>query len=184
MTRPISRSLAALASLLTLAPLSLAAQQRGAPAQRVASAIRAEQLWGPLRFLSDDLLEGRASSSRGGDIAVQYIASQFMALGLDPAGDSGTYIQRVPIVTLNPTATLELSGGPTPRTLRFRDDFVAWSEQVPAQEPGPRSRAEWQSQDQTGEVVFVGFGITAPESSVRSRSRQADRTPHQCESTS
>jgi Zn-dependent M28 family amino/carboxypeptidase len=162
MIRPISRSLAALATLLTLAPLSLAAQQRGAPAQRVASAIRAEQIWGPLRFLSDDLLEGRASSSRGGDIAVQYIASQFMALGLEPAGDSGTYIQRVPIVTLNPTATLEASGGPTPRTLRFRDDFVAWSEQVPAQEPA-RSRAEWQSQDQTGEVVFVGFGITAPE---------------------
>ena len=163
MIRPILRSLAALATLLTLAPLSLAAQQRGGPAQRVASAIRAEQIWGPLRFLSDDLLEGRASSSRGGDIAVQYIASQFMALGLEPAGDSGTYIQRVPIVTLNPTATLEASGGPTPRTLRFRDDFVAWSEQVPAQEPGPRSRAEWQSQDQTGEVVFVGFGITAPE---------------------
>ena len=163
MTRPISCSLAALATLLPLAPLSLAAQQRGAPAQRVASAIRAEQIWGPLRFLSDDLLEGRASSSRGGDIAVQYIASQFMALGLEPAGDSGTYIQRVPIVTLNPTATLEASGGPTPRTLRFRDDFVAWSEQVPAQEPGLRSRAEWQSQDQTGEVVFVGFGITAPE---------------------
>ena len=163
MIRPISRSLAVLATLLTLAPLSLTAQQRGAPAQRVASAIRAKQIWGPLRFLSDDLLEGRASSSRGGDIAVQYIASQFMALGLEPAGDSGTYIQRVPIVTLNPMATLEASGGPTPRTLRFRDDLVAWSEQVPAQEPGPRSRAEWQSQDQTGEVVFVGFGITAPE---------------------
>jgi Zn-dependent M28 family amino/carboxypeptidase len=163
MIRPISRSLAALATLLTLAPLSLAAQQRGAPAQRVASAIRAEQIWGPLRFLSDDLLEGRASSSRGGDIAVQYIASQFMALGLEPAGDSGTYIQRVPIVTLNPTATLAASGGNAPRTLRYRDDFVAWSEQVPPQEPDPRARAEWQSQDQTGEVVFVGFGITAPE---------------------
>lgn len=163
MIRPVSRSLAALATLLTLAPPSLAAQQRGAPAQRAASAIRAEQIWGPLRFLSDDLLEGRASSSRGGDIAVQYIASQFMALGLEPAGDSGSYIQRVPIVTLNPTATLEASGGPAPRTLRFRDDFVAWSEQVPAQEPGPRARAEWQSQDQTGELVFVGFGISAPE---------------------
>jgi len=163
MIRPISRSLAALATLLTLAPLSLAAQQRGAPAQRVVSAIRAEQIWGPLRFLSDDLLEGRASSSRGGDIAVQYIASQFMALGLDPAGDSGTYIQRVPIVTLNPTATLEASGGPTPRTLRYRDDFVAWSEQVPPREPSPPGHAELQPQDRTGEVVFVGFGITAPE---------------------
>jgi len=164
MIRPISRSLAALATLLTLAPLSLAAQQRGAPAQRVASEIRAEQIWGPLRFLSDDLLEGRASSSRGGDIAVQYIASQFMALGLEPAGDSGTYIQRVPIVTLVPSATLEVvAGAAGPRALRYREDFVAWSEQVPAQEPGPRARAEWQSQDQTGEVVFAGFGITAPE---------------------
>lgn len=157
------RTLTLATALASLAPLTLAAQQRGGTAARVTSAIRAEQIWGPLRFLSDDLLEGRASSSRGGDLAVQYLAAQFMAMGLEPAGDSGTYIQRVPIVTLNPTATLDVSGGNALRTLRFRDDFVAWSEQVPTREPGPHAQAEFQSQEQTGEVVFVGFGITAPE---------------------
>jgi len=166
MTMPTTslRTLALAAGLALLSPLTLAAQQRGAAAARVTSAIRAEQIWGPLRFLSDDLLEGRASSSRGGEIAVQYIAAQFMALGLEPAGDGGTYIQRVPIVTLNPTATLEASGGNAPRALRYRDDFVAWSEQVPAP-PAPAVGAapETQALDGAGELVFAGFGISAPE---------------------
>ena len=162
MIRAVARSLAALPLLVALAGPSLPAQQRATPASRVAAAIRGEQVWGPLRFLSDDLLEGRASSARGGELTVQYIASQFMALGLEPAGDSGTYVQRVPIVTLNPTATLEVSGGAAPRALRYRDDFVAWSEQVP---PPAQStaRGETQAIDDSGEIVFVGFGVAAPE---------------------
>jgi len=163
MTPSPARHLVLLAALAAIAPLALEAQQQGTQAARVGAALRADQVWGPLRFLSDDLLEGRASSSRGGDLSIQYIASQFMALGLEPAGDSGTYVQRVPIVTLTPTATLQASGGPAPRTLRFRDDFVAWSEQVPTQEPNPGARPEFTSQEQTGDLVFAGFGISAPE---------------------
>ena len=162
MIRAVARSLAALPLLVALAGPSLPAQQRATPASRVAAAIRGEQVWGPLRFLSDDLLEGRASSARGGELTVQYIASQFMALGLEPAGDSGTYVQRVPIVTLNPTATLEVSGGAAPRALRYRDDFVAWSEQVPPPAQ-PTARGETQAIDDSGEIVFVGFGVAAPE---------------------
>lgn len=163
MTRSISRSAASCAAVVALVALPLTAQQRGTPAARVSAAIRAEQIWGPLRFLSDDLLEGRASSSRGGDIAVQYIASQFMALGLEPGGDSGTYFQRVPIVTLVPAATLEVAGGTRAPALRYRDDFVAWSEQVPPPPEAPAPRGETQTVDASGELVFVGFGIAAPE---------------------
>jgi Zn-dependent M28 family amino/carboxypeptidase len=164
MSRPIARSLAVLATLVALPLVGAPAQQRGTPAARVAAAIRAEYLWAPLRFLSDDLLEGRGTGARGGELAVQYIASEFMALGLEPAGDSGSYFQRVPIVTQNPTATMEYVAGGTPRPLRFRQDFVAWSEQVPAASPNEQPGAPLSSSiDAANELVFVGFGISAPQ---------------------
>jgi Zn-dependent M28 family amino/carboxypeptidase len=142
-----------LVSLLLLYLSPLEAQRPSStptPESRAVRALRADAVWGPLRFLSDDLLEGRGTGTRGGDIAAQYIAAQFMALGLEPAGDSGTYFQRVPMVDLVPSATLQV-GGPTARALRFRDDFVAWSERVDSVVTG------------SGELVFVGFGVSAPE---------------------
>ena len=51
-----------------------------------------------MRFLSHDLLEGRGTGQRGGDIAAEYIATQFALYGLKPAGDNGTYMQKVPMV--------------------------------------------------------------------------------------
>jgi Zn-dependent M28 family amino/carboxypeptidase len=164
MSRSIARSLAVLATLVALPHVTALAQQRGTPIARVTAAIRPEYVWAPLRFLSDDLLEGRGTSARGGEIAMQYLASEFMALGLEPAGDSGTYFQRVPIVTQNPTATLEYTAGTEARPLRFRQDFVAWSEQIPAAPPTERQGAASSSVvEATGEVVFVGFGISAPQ---------------------
>ena len=113
--------------------------------------MRPDALWAPLKLLSDDLLEGRGTGSRGGDLAMAFIASQFMALGFEPAGDSGTYYQHVPIVSLNPAPTLSVSGGAPARDLRYRDEYVAWAE---------RSDTLVQA---NAEVVFVGYGITAPE---------------------
>ena len=51
-----------------------------------------------VHFLTDDLLESRRTGQRGGDIAAQYIATQFALYGLKPAGDDGTYLQKVPMV--------------------------------------------------------------------------------------
>src|SRR3954452_11358540 len=51
-----------------------------------------------IRFLSSDLLEGRGTGARGGDVAGRYIASQFELAGLKPAGDKGSYLQRVPMI--------------------------------------------------------------------------------------
>lgn len=137
-----------------LAPLP--AQQRAAtPESRAVAALRESSIWAPLRFLASDALEGRGTGARGGDIAAQYIASQFMALGLEPAGDGGTWFHRVPIVTLNPDGQLTVAG--SPRALRYRNDFVLWSETPPP------SGATTQSADASGELVFVGFGIAAPE---------------------
>lgn len=144
------RVLAAVSVLTASFAPRLAAQRAPRSADsRVIAALRAETIWSALRFLSDDLLEGRGTGARGGQVTTAWLASQFMALGLEPAGDNGTYFHRVPIVTLVPTATLEVAGGG--RALRYRDDFVAWAERADT-----LVSAE-------AEIVFVGFGISAPE---------------------
>jgi Zn-dependent M28 family amino/carboxypeptidase len=164
MSRALFRPILAVVAACVVFPAALTAQQREAPIARVSAAIRASEIWGPLRFLSDDLLEGRGTGARGGELAVQYLASRFMALGLEPVGDSGTYFQRVPIVAQNPTGALEYTAGPTSRALRYREDFVAWSEQVPPPSPDERPGALLSSSvEAAAELVFVGFGIAAPE---------------------
>ncbi len=68
-----------------------------------------------VRFLSHDLLEGRGTGQRGGDLAAEYIATQFALDGLKPAGDDGSYLQKVPMVGITPGAdtrfTLVPAGG-------------------------------------------------------------------------
>jgi Zn-dependent M28 family amino/carboxypeptidase len=105
-----------------------------------------------LRFLASDLLEGRAPATRGGQVAAQYIAAQFQALGLEPAGEKGSYFQPVALVGMTPQPTLSWGkAGSPPDSLSFRESFVAWAER-----PEPDIGA-------SGEVVFVGYGIRAPE---------------------
>src|SRR5258708_16924814 len=132
---------AMLLSLLVLFAPAAARAQRAAPQEPAAAlrALRADAIWGPLRFLSSDALEGRGTGARGGDIAAQFVASQFMLLGLEPAGDSGTWFHRVPIVTMAPSTTLEVAGGGRP-VLRFRDPFVAWAQNAPPPRPGEPQR--------------------------------------------
>ncbi|HMG18782.1 MAG TPA: hypothetical protein VK573_08660, partial [Gemmatimonadales bacterium] len=100
-----------------------------------------------LRFLASDLLEGRAPATRGGRLAAEYIAAQFQALGLQPAGANGTYFQPVALVGMTPQPTLSWGQ----ESLVYRDAFVAWAE---------RPEAEIAA---AGDVVFVGYGIRAPE---------------------
>ncbi|MDP3774443.1 MAG: M20/M25/M40 family metallo-hydrolase [Gemmatimonadales bacterium] len=140
-------------SLAILATLASAARgQRAAPPEaRVTAALRAHDISSRLHFLADDLLEGRGTGARGGEIAAQYIAAQFMGMGIEPAGDSGTYFHHVPIITLVPAPAFEVTGGAPARTLRYADEYVAWAE-----------RSE-RLVSASGELVFVGFGITAPE---------------------
>ena len=139
-----------LVAMLLLAPAGRGVAQSASPAGRVAAAVSADVLRGHLEFLADDALEGRAPGTRGGELAQKYIASQFRRLGLEPAGDSGSYFQRVPIISLTPTPTLAVSA-PAAMPLAWKDDYVLWSMR---NEPSVSVR---------GEVVFVGHGIVAPE---------------------
>lgn len=140
------------AVLFCLAGPQARAQEAPSAATRMARAVDPNALRAHLEFLSSDLLEGRAPGTRGGELAAHYIAAQFSRLGLEPAGDSGTYFHRVPIISLNPSPVLTVaaSGGPG-KTLRYRDDYVLWS-----------MRNDPRVSVQAG-IVFVGYGIVAPE---------------------
>src|SRR4051812_15815768 len=59
------------------------------------NSIDAERMRAQVKFLSDDLLEGRGTGQRGGDVAARYLAAQFELYGLKPAGDEGSYFQKV-----------------------------------------------------------------------------------------
>jgi Zn-dependent M28 family amino/carboxypeptidase len=144
-------ALASTAALLATPTRSTYAQRASTADARVAAQVRGDVAWAHLRFLADDMLEGRGTGARGAELAAHYLAAQFMALGLEPAGDGGTFFHQVPIVSLNPAATLEVTSSAPARALRYRDDFVAWAER-------PESVVT-----ATGELVFVGFGIAAPE---------------------
>ncbi|MEZ0332586.1 MAG: M28 family peptidase [Gemmatimonadales bacterium] len=142
-------------SLLLLGCFALAATlpaQQSTPTAgtKVARAVDPKVLQAHLEFLSDDALEGRAPGTRGGEAAAKYIAAQFRRLGLEPAGDSGTYFQRVPIIALTPQPTLAISA-PSKVPLTWKDDYVLWS-----------MRNE-DSVKLESDAVFVGYGIVAPE---------------------
>jgi len=104
-----------------------------------------------LKYLADDLLEGRAPATRGGALAADYIAAQFEALGLEPAGPDGSYFQPVALVGMVPHPSLSWGKAGAARSLTYRDDFVAWAER-----PESHIVAD-------GELVFVGYGIQAAE---------------------
>ena len=113
-----------------------------------------ERIRAHVRFLADDLLEGRGTGQRGGDIAAEYMATQFALYGLKPAGENGTYMQKVPLVGITPepetTFSLVLASG-SAMHLKPLDQYVAYDQ---TQEP---------KSDVDAEIVYVGYGIEAPE---------------------
>jgi len=114
----------------------------------------AEKIRAHVKFLSSDLLEGRGTGQRGGDIAAEYIGTQFALYGLKPAGDDGTFFQNVPMESVHtlPATTFKLvpkSGEPV--ALKNLDDFVTNNE------------SQTEAAEIDAPIVFVGFGITAPE---------------------
>lgn len=113
-----------------------------------------ERIRAHVRFLADDLLEGRGTGQRGGDIAAQYIATQFALYGLKPAGDDGTYLQKVPMVgvTTQPESTFSLlPNNGQAMNLKLMDEYVTSN-----QTQQPQSAID-------AEIIYVGYGIEAPE---------------------
>jgi len=149
-----------LIGLLVAAVLTtqLAAQKRTAASARLESIAfempDAEKIRAHVKFLASDLLEGRGTGQRGGDIAAEYIATQFELDRLRPAGENGAYFQDVPMMgvkTLPSTSFKLVPANGEPLILKNLDDFVTNNE----------SQAE--TADIDAPIVFVGYGITAPE---------------------
>src|SRR5260370_1328370 len=130
------------------APGRAAASPAGTPE------IDKEKIRAHVKFLASDLLEGRGTGQRGGDLAAEYIGTQFALYGLKPAGDSGTYMQKLPMVGVTPTPDTRFWLVPeqgSAMELRPLEDYVAYDQ---AQQP---------ESDIDAEVVFVGYGIEAHE---------------------
>jgi len=121
----------------------------------VEATIDPERIRAHVKFLSDDLLEGRYPGLRGGELAAKYIATQFALYGLKPAGDNGTYFQNINFVGMKaiPAETsftfVPLNGSPIPLT--YAEDYTVTSQTLAP------------TVDIDAPLVFVGYGVTAPE---------------------
>jgi len=115
--------------------------------------IDGEKIRADVKYLASDELEGRGVGTKGEKLATEYLASQLKAAGVQPAGDNGTYFQRVPLVgsTTLPSATLAISGPHGQEPLQFGQDYVGT-----ALSQRPQNNFD-------AEAVFVGHGISAPE---------------------
>lgn len=141
--------------LLLIGATVAVAQEIPFEVEQAMANIRPAAIRGHMQFLADDLTEGRGTGSRGYLIAARYVASQFDAAGLSPAGVDGTWFQAVPFRSATVKgATAELSDGRTKRPFALDRDFIAspyfFEEKVSVSAP----------------VVFVGYGITAPSLGV------------------
>src|SRR6266852_155390 len=85
-----------------------------------AQTISGERIRAHVKFLASDLLEGRGVAVRGGDLAAEYIATQFALLGAKPAGDGGTYFQKVPLVGVQTAPESTLSAIAAGKAAPFR----------------------------------------------------------------
>jgi Zn-dependent M28 family amino/carboxypeptidase len=124
-------------------------------AREAAASIDPEKIRAHVRFLSLDLLEGRGPGTRGGELAAEYIATQFALAGLKPAGDNGTYFQQVPLYAVHTDedktrfAFVPATGEPV--NLDYSSEIVA------------KDETGQSSADFDAPIVFVGYGIHAPE---------------------
>jgi hypothetical protein len=135
--------------LLSIAAGSLQAAERGPWSEVQSDAIRSH-----VEFLAADLLEGRATASRGYDIAAAYVTSQFRQAGLQPAGDDKSYLQKVPLLEATPVlpgSSAELVRGDDTYTFEYGTHYL------------PSADFSSASSTLSAPMVFAGFGIDAPE---------------------
>ena len=137
-----------------IAVLAVAATVAQAPHAQVFPPIDGDAILGHIKVLASDEFEGRAPGTAGEKKTVAYLVEQFTKLGLKPGNTDGTFIQKVPLVSItpDPNTSLRFTKGDTTLDLKWRDDVVAWTKHV-----APEAGVE------ASEVVFVGYGVEAPE---------------------
>jgi Zn-dependent M28 family amino/carboxypeptidase len=144
---------------VTFLALSTAAQSSApapAPVAHALAAFSKSAMAAHDRFLASDQLEGRGPGTKGDRLAEEYIAAQFKSYGLEPAGDHGTYYQRVPLLGLTTDrAKTSLSftkgGAPVIGPLKIEEEYVG------------QDKAQVENDKLDSDVIFVGHGVVAPE---------------------
>lgn len=106
-----------------------------------------------IKTLSSDEFQGRAPATKGDELTVAYLEEHFNRIGLKPI-DGDSYQQPVSLVQIDPkqVSNMRLSGENLPDSFKYRDEMIAWTTQVTDQVSVEES-----------EMVFVGYGIVAPE---------------------
>ncbi len=140
---------------MSLLVASAAAQAVPAAVKTAEQSIDAERIRAHVRFLADDLLEGRGPGLRGAEIAAKYMATQFALDGLKPGGDNRTYLQQVKFVGMK-VAPGKASYALEPKgkaaiPLTYGEDYTVSDQALGAV-------AEFDAP-----IVFVGYGVKAPE---------------------
>jgi Zn-dependent M28 family amino/carboxypeptidase len=105
-----------------------------------------------IKMLASDEFEGRAPGTKGEDLSIKYISDQFRSIGLKPGNPDGSYIQEVSLAGIKSDPKMSFTVGGNATELKYPDDFVASSARL-------RSEIKIDNSD----VVFVGYGIVAPE---------------------
>jgi Zn-dependent M28 family amino/carboxypeptidase len=144
----VVKSWFAICLIVATALIAISQQRGGAHSPIDENALRAH-----IKFLADNLLEGRGTGARGGELAANYLAAQLEALGLKGAGLNGSFLQPVSLVGVkaDPNTKLNLSSNKGKESFKFADDYVAFT------------GTQTDEVKVDAELVFVGYGINAPE---------------------
>lgn len=116
------------------------------------AAIQANDIMQHTKVLSSDEYEGRGPGTKGEELTVKYLTEQFQRLGLKPGNPDGTFLQKVPLAGFTAQATASFTAGGKKINLEFPKDYVAVSRRFV-----PESKVE------NSDIVFVGYGVVAPE---------------------
>ena len=114
--------------------------------------ISAPSILARTKILASDELEGRGLGSPGEEKTINYLVAEFKKLGLPPGNPDGTYIQKTPLVGITSRPTLSFTVGNQTMAMESINDYVAMT---------PRVVPHLEAKDT--DVVFVGYGVVAPE---------------------
>ncbi len=143
-------------SLLILLVLLFVSACQESSVEDAAKLITEQSLLEPIEVLSSDEFEGRAPATRGEVLTLNYIIEQFQSIGIEPGMEDGSFLQEFPLLGQQvdgQSARFNIRhNGNVVDELEYRTEFMAW----------PSNEAE-QVQIENAEVVYVGYGIQAPE---------------------
>jgi Zn-dependent M28 family amino/carboxypeptidase len=152
-TLPTLAALVASALVSACAATPMTTASAPTPAADAAPDIDIALMKDMVKTLASDEFEGRGPSTAAEPKTLDYIVAKFTEAGLQP-GNNGSWLQDVPMVGITASAQtpLTVTGGASPMSFSFGDQYVAASYRV-----APQTRIE------DSPLVFVGYGINAPE---------------------